>query len=443
MWTVNIRSPSTAPLEFIIKPGKNSMGRKPDNDIVIADDSASRVHAEIYYLDGVLVIQDLKSTNGTYVNRERINGPTTLHDNDVIRIGKHEARVISREEGDGSALINALSGTRPLTKDLVLEAVDQNAVLLYEVANRLTTILDLPLAIQEISKLMQISMGADKCEIILADHFEQLEELGFPTSIAHEAIDQRSVVIIPDLASEVNHAPSKSATLLQIRSILCVPVLIEGAVAALIYVYKTDPSARPFDQDDVQTGVAISYQTALTIQRAQLLERSLILEQKVKTDFLTGLFSREYFLELAEHEFQRARRFGHVLTIAMLDIDLLKQVNDKYGHLAGDHMLKEIAARSKRNIRDIDLIGRYGGDEFIILLIETEETNARKVATRIRDSIAGSPIETDQGQLSITVSIGLATLNQTYTNLTEIIDDADNALYQAKRGGRNLVEITK
>jgi diguanylate cyclase (GGDEF)-like protein len=441
MWTINVRSPSTAPLEFVIKQGKNTLGRKPDNDIIISDESASRNHAEIYCIDNILVINDLHSRNGTFVNRERIKGPCTLHPNDLIRIGQHEVRVFYRDEKEGANLVNALSGTRPLTREVFLEAVDQSAVLLYEVGNRLTSILDLSVAIQEISKLMKISMGADKAEIILEDKFDRLGEFGFPTSIAHQAIDNKSVVIIPDLSAQTEPSPSKSTILLQIRSILCVPVLIENKVVALIYVYKTDPAARPFDSDDVQTAVAISYQTALTIQRANLLERSLILEQKVKTDSLTGLYNRDYFLELAEHELQRARRFDHVLTIAMMDIDLLKKVNDTYGHLTGDQMLKEIAERCKKNVRDIDLLGRYGGDEFVFLLVESDSVSSKKIAERIRQAIASVPVKTDQGALEITVSIGLATYNDHSQTLSGLLNDADLALYEAKNAGRNLVEV--
>ena len=122
---------------------------------------------------------------------------------------------------------------------------------------------------QEVSSLLLELMGAEKCEVIPSESFDQLGELGFPTSIAQQAIDQRSVVVIPDLSALTEQFPSQSALLLRIRSILCVPVLIEEQVAALIYVYKTDPASRPFDENDVQLAVAISHQTALTIQRSR------------------------------------------------------------------------------------------------------------------------------------------------------------------------------
>ena len=442
MWILIIRSPSSSPIEYKIKPGKNTLGRKPDNDIVIVDESASRTHAELYCKANLLVVYDLKSTNGTFVNRERITEPHVLRTGDQIRIGQHEVAVSYRDDNDTAGLITALSGTRPMTRELLLESVDQHAVLLYEVASRLTTILDLKTALQEVSQLMRTSMGAEKCEVILAENFSQLGELGFPTSIAQQAIEQRSVVIIPDLDSQTGRPPSKSTLLLRIRSVLCVPVIIEGDVAALIYVYKTDPTARPFDQHDIQLAVAISNQTALTIQRANLLERSRILEQKVNFDSLTGLHSREHFLNLSELEFRRAQRFQHPLTIIMLDIDQFKQVNDTFGHIVGDQVLQVVAKRCMKQLRDIDLVGRYGGDEFIILLVETDSNGGLKVTERIHQFIAGVPIETERGQLNITVSMGIATLSKECPNLATLLDRADHAMYVAKKAGKNQVEVS-
>ena len=439
MWILTIRSPSNIPVEYKIKPGKNTLGRKPDNDIVITDESASRSHAEIYCQANLLVINDLRSTNGTFVNREQIAEPRILRAGDQIRIGEYEVIVSNQDENEPSGLVTALSTTRPLTRDLLLESVDQHAILLYEIANRLTTILDLNTALQEVSNLMRTSMGAEKCEVILVDRFGQLGELGFPTTIAQQAIEQRSVVCIPKLDTEPLRTASKSMLLLRVRSVLCVPVIIEGEVAALIYVYKTDPAARPFDQHDIQLAVAISHQTALTIQRAHLLERSRVLEQKVKVDSLTGLSNRDHFLNMAEREFQRSLRFHHFLTIIMLDIDEFKNVNDTYGHIAGDQVLRSVAASCMSQLRSSDLIGRYGGDEFIILLVETDAEGAQRVAERIRQSIAGAPVETEKGPLNITASMGIAPLTKECPNFTALLDRADHAMYTAKKAGKNQV----
>jgi adenylate cyclase len=271
MWILTVRSPGNEPQEYLLKAGKSTVGRKSDNDIPITDESASRLHAEILYNSeaNTVVIQDLSSTNGTFVNRERLLQPRTLRVNDEIRIGQHLLSLDFRNTQGKPA--DRLPGTQPLTRDLLLESLDYHAVLLSEAAERLNTILDLDSALKEVSSLMQRSMGADKCGVILVERFGELEQLGFPVSIARQALEQRSAIFIPDLSNPSDPDLAKSAMLLRLRSALCVPVVIGDEVAALIYVYKTRPLSRPFDRRDVQLAVAIGHQAALTIQRTRLL----------------------------------------------------------------------------------------------------------------------------------------------------------------------------
>jgi len=442
MLILTVRSPSNEPREYIVKPGKTTVGRKLDNDIVIADESASRLHAEIYCQADIAVIVDMGSRNGTFVNRERLTQPHALRPEDQIRIGQHVVSIAFRDDRTAADLIAALARTQPLTRELLLESVDQHAVLLYEVASRLNTILDLKTALQEVSNLMRVSMGAEKCEVVLADRFDQLAELGFPTSIAQQAIEQHSVVVTPDVSSQADQILGQSARLLGIRTMLCVPVMIGEEVAALIYVYKTDPASRPFDQHDVQLAVAISHQAALTIQRTHLLEKAQLLEQWAITDSLTGLHNRRHFLELAELEFHRARRYQHPLSAMMLDIDHFKRVNDTYSHALGDQVIQAVAALCRENLRDIDLMGRYGGDEFVALVPEVNLDDARKAAERLRKIIADAPIDTERGPLNITISIGVVALTPDYLDFASLLNQADAALYTAKNAGRNRVEAS-
>ena len=275
MWVLTVRSHQDEPREYELKPGTTVIGRKSDNDIPLRDESASRRHAEILYdaQANTVVIRDRQSANGTFVNRERLSQPRLLCSDDEIRIGQHVITVSVQDgqthplPGDGALQ------TQSLTRDLVLESLDHHAVLLYEAASRLNTIIDLNTALREVSKLMQVAMGADKCEVVLAERFDQLSALGFPTSIARTAIDQRSAIIIPDMLAQPSHTVGHSAKLLGIRSAMCVPVMIGDAVAALIYVYKAKPQGSPFGQKDLQLAVAISHQAALTIQRTRLLVR--------------------------------------------------------------------------------------------------------------------------------------------------------------------------
>lgn len=442
MWILTVRSPSSEPREYILKDAKTTIGRKPDNDIIISDESASRSHAEIFCDGDQVVISDLDSTNGTYVNRERITQPHALHPDDQIRIGQYVASLSIRDD-KSTDLVAALSGTQPLTRDLLLESVDQHAVLLYEVSKRLNTILELDIALDEVSKLMQVSMGADRCGVILAEYFDRLEELGFPTAYARDAIDKHSVVIFSNSPFPNERTLSRSASLLGIRSVLCVPVMIEGEVLALIYVYKTNPASRPFDQHDVQLAVAISYQAALTIQRTRLLEKSQLLEQLAVTDSLTGLYNRRQFTELAEREFQRAKRHNHDLTAMMVDVDNFKQVNDVHGHAVGDQVLIVLAECFRVELRVLDLIGRYGGDEFVTLLLETDIDDAIGVAERLRRRVAATPIKTKAGNIKFTVSIGCAAYAVTDEDLGNLLNRADASLYEAKKAGKNRVEAAQ
>jgi diguanylate cyclase (GGDEF)-like protein len=435
MWVLTIRSPWHEPREFFLPAGRVTLGRKPDNDIVIADESASRQHAELEPDPAAdsLILRDLGSTNGTYVNRDRVDGQIPLKIDDQIRIGQHTLTLGRRERRDGQSSTARLPGTQPLTRDLVLESVDQHAVVLYEVAMRLNTIIELDTALKEVSNLARTALGADQCEIIPSNRFDRLGDLGFPSSLARQAVEQRAVVFIPDLAAEMDTVYGQSAMLLHIRSVLCVPGLAGDEVVALTYAYRTSPTSRPFDQQDVQLAVAVSHQAALTIQRSLLLEKAQRLEQLAMSDTLTGLHNRRHFLELAEKEFQRAQRYKRPLAAMMLDIDRFKQVNDTYSRVVGDQVLQGVAARCSESLREANLLARYGGDEFIVLLLECDLPAAERVATRLHRRTAADPINTDAGPLSIGLSTGCAALADDCANLQSLIALADAALYLSKQ----------
>jgi diguanylate cyclase (GGDEF)-like protein len=440
MWVLIIRSPSSAPIEYKVKEGKNTLGRKPDNDIVILDESASRFHAEIYCQNELAVINDLGSTNGTYVNREKISKPHVFQTGDQVRVGQCVISASFQKNGDTPALVLALSGTRPLTRDLLLESIDQHAVLLDVVSSRLTMIFDLETALKEITEMTQQAMGADKAGVILANNFEKLDDLGLPGSFTRQALEMQSVVIDPDLNANADNTDGSKGQH-KIYSALCVPVKSEQEIVALLYAYKTDPAARPFSQHDVQLAVAISHQTAMTIQREKMLKESQVLEQLATTDSLTGLHNRRQILNLAEFEFQRSQRFNHPLTLLVLDLDDLKTLNDNHGHLVGDKALIHLAGNCSKQIRNEDYIGRLGGDEFVILLIETTKEIGSIVAERIRQSCCDMKIETQAGPVSFSVSIGVATSNKKTSNLTDLLDKADAGMRKAKKAGKNQIAV--
>ncbi len=272
MWLLTIRVPGNEPQKYTLKPGGNTIGRHPNNDIVIAEPSASRQHARIDYnrSTDTALLQDLTSTNGTYINRRRLSYTYRLQHLDMIRIGSSTINVVIRGTDEP---LDTVRGPQKFTRERLLEALDHHTVLMYQISERLNTIMNLSECLEEIANLMKKAMGADKCKVILKEQFERMEEFGFPSTLAQSAINEKSAVVIPDMAQSDAVADSESATLLKIRSALCVPIMTENDVIGLIYMYKSRPESRPFTNTDLQVAIAISHQAALTIQRVNLLNK--------------------------------------------------------------------------------------------------------------------------------------------------------------------------
>lgn len=165
-----------------------------------------------------------------------------------------------------------------------------------------------------------------------------------------------------------------------------------------------------------------------------------VLEYQAYTDPLTQVANRGRFLDLANQELARCRRYGHPLSLWMIDVDHFKVVNDTYGHQAGDVALQSLMVTSRQVLRDWDVMGRMGGEEFAVLLPETDTTQALVVAERLRMAVAATDIHLEEGAVvHLTVSTGIATANDGDTTVDALLERADKALYEAKRSGRDRV----
>lgn len=188
----------------------------------------------------------------------------------------------------------------------------------------------------------------------------------------------------------------------------------------------------------VQGGIPIRLTAIRDITERKLFEAEL--KRQAHIDHLTGVSNRGYFMVQAEQELSRAVRYGSPLSLYMLDIDFFKKVNDSYGHKIGDLVLIKLAEVCRQTLREVDIIGRVGGEEFVILLPETDLVEATEVAERLRESIAKSKVPLDGGlPLHFTVSIGVASLLSEDDNMDVLLNLADKALYEAKEKGRNRV----
>jgi diguanylate cyclase (GGDEF)-like protein len=162
---------------------------------------------------------------------------------------------------------------------------------------------------------------------------------------------------------------------------------------------------------------------------------------KANHDALTGIWNRGAILETLNRELLRAQREGTFVGVLLGDLDHFKRINDTYGHLAGDAVLKEAARRIQEAVRSYDAVGRYGGEEFLIILSSCEDDlDMVKQAERIRSRVSSSLVPTSEGEIEVTMSLGVASSSD-YPEVEDMIRAADAALYRAKRAGRNRVEV--
>lgn len=175
---------------------------------------------------------------------------------------------------------------------------------------------------------------------------------------------------------------------------------------------------------------------ALGLKRARLYKK---IQELAITDSLTGVYTRRYAIERLREEYDRSAAYQLNLSFMMIDVDYFKVCNDKFGHLVGDNVLVEVAGRIRDNIREVDMLARFGGEEFIVFAPNTSKESAYAVAERIRQAIAASPIRAYDEKVSVTVSMGVASYPQDARKPFDLIIRADEALYRAKNSGRNKV----
>jgi diguanylate cyclase (GGDEF)-like protein len=445
VWFLIIRSSNEELQEYILKPGKNILGRDDNSNVVLHDNAASAFHAEIDYdqTNNTITIRDLESTNGTFVNGKRIYTTQVLQHEDQIRIGFCIITIIQPESHSDLRSFARRAKTK-VTSELILESIDHYGVLLHDVGQRLVNVPDLNNALIEISELIKRMIGAESCQIILADQFENLEEKGLPVSLAQKTIENQSATIFSNPKEESDENIKKSTAHLG-QSMLLVPVLIEGIVVALIFARKSQKSSTLFYNSDLQLVLAVSNQVAMSIQRNRV--EGLLLHSSTH-DSLTDLPNRNMFLDRLRYLIAQVKESPESkFAVLFFDIDDFKIVNDSLGHATGDKLLVAMAERLKHNTRHVDLvaqntvIARFGGDEFAILLGNIKADHfVVTIAERLKE-ILSRPFNINGKEIYTTVSIGIAASTNSYEQPEDILRDADMAMYQAKESGKNCVEI--
>jgi len=257
-------------------------------------------------------------------------------------------------------------------------------------------------------------------------------------SMTRFVIEKREKVYIPDFKAP--DAILKEHQIIPIpefegRTALAIPLILRGRVIGALAVESEKVNA--YSSRQIKLVETIAQQATIAMDNAKLFER---LQQLAITDGLTDLYNRRYFYMMLENEIDRSRRYETPLSLIMMDIDHFKKVNDQYGHLAGDNVLKKVSELSKGLLRQADEMFRYGGEEFTILLPETNNDMAEIVAERIRNMIEETTFKTKKGDVHITVSLGVTEFDDSFKNVGAFIETVDAALYDAKKAGRNCTK---
>lgn len=221
-----------------------------------------------------------------------------------------------------------------------------------------------------------------------------------------------------------------------LRAWLGVPLISESRVAGVVVLTSRTPGA--FGEREAGIAFTFAGQAGVAIEHARLFAE---VQRLAVTDELTGVRNRRDVVATAERELRRAQRFGRPLAAIMLDIDEFKQVNDTHGHAVGDEVLRDVADRLRQALREVDVLGRYGGEEFIILLPETDLRGADDMAERLRRAVAAAPIVTSAGPISVTISLGVTAVSPEVADFAALLQRIDTFLYAAKQRGRNRVVI--
>ena len=220
------------------------------------------------------------------------------------------------------------------------------------------------------------------------------------------------------------------------QSLLVVPLFVDSQVLGVLQLFGAAPNS--FTEEDAQFLWMLSLLSEKLFQQEHANEA---LIELAFTDFLTGLKTRRYFEEHLDREIKRAERNGNPLSLVLIDVDHFKLVNDRYGHQAGDIILREIASRLMKGRREIDTVARYGGEEFIIILPDTNLVGADHVAQRLREEIEGTgfAVGSSSQLVQLTISLGVASFPRDAQSKSDLLEAADIALYEAKNSGRNRV----
>ncbi len=261
-----------------------------------------------------------------------------------------------------------------------------------------------------------------------------------PTPLMVMAVRSKELILVPDIDAHKKPIIRKSQRVFaenyRTKNCAIVPLICQDRVVGVLNLADKMDGDR-FNSGDIALIELFSQLVGASIGNIKLFEK---IQRQATTDGLTGLVNHKTFYEILEKELWRSRRYGGRISLIMVDVDNLKNINDAYGHRAGDKAIREISRRIKECIRQIDTAARYGGDEFAIILLNSSLEDATIVAQRMVDAVASSQTTWQKEQISLSISVGLGQYDAD-TTPEDITSRSDQALYMAKQAGKNTVRI--
>jgi diguanylate cyclase (GGDEF)-like protein len=262
-------------------------------------------------------------------------------------------------------------------------------------------------------------------------------EIKIGEGIVGDAFLKGVPILVQNISESIYPVPQLAKVMkLDVNSAITVPLKVNNDILAVLEIVKTKDK-EPLNKNDLETIMIIANFASATMENAKLFLWAI-------HDSLTGLYNNHYFYKELEDEIEKSKRYGRVFSLVMFDIDDFKQINDRYGHIAGDRALVHLSDCIKRTIRkDVDIAARYGGDEFVIVFPNTSAENALKVCHRLLNLVRSEKVIFGEKEFYITLSMGISEFPRDGEESYFLFNHADEALYESKRLGKNRITIYK
>ncbi len=393
------------------------------------------------YIKNILIGATVAGPFKISVNQDKIN---TLAN--AIKLGPEELRdavskipkVMEEEKLQSTKMLELLTTTIPklIAQKKNTDKRIKELEILQSIATMMSGTLEFSKILKSIIEFMITSVDAKDCSILI---FEGNKRYSIKQPANNQNLVEATIARDVRLTGVATKVPSIRTDFrfenlkLPYNAAVGIPLKVRSYTIGAILLFGNDIR---FDESDYEFLTAISNQAATAIYNAQQFTE---VKESAITDKLTGLYNRRHFMDVLKNEVQRSKRHKHALSVTLFDIDHFKHYNDKNGHIKGDVLLKQLSEIITKNVRTVDTVGRFGGEEFIIVLPETKMNEAKVVAERIRKAVENTAFDHAQQQPlgKVSISLGLVTCMNGTLNEIEVIKESDKNLYKAKSNGRN------